>query len=137
MGMNTAKPAPTTSAPASTPGSTAIQPSAPGVINAEPAWALGTPISMLLYTSTSPTGSDLDLASPLVAWDNLTYGGWKDEREVDLLLDVPRSVRMSNGSWWMDVMLVKGGGTSLAAKGQGEVAMYRKRASKEPFPGIT
>lgn len=88
-------------------------------------------MSMLLFTSTSPTGSDLKLGSPVVAWDNLTFGNWKDEREADVVLDVPRSVRSDNGTWWMDVVLVKGGGTNLAGKGRGEVAMYRKRVSME------
>ena len=87
---------------------------------------------MLLYTSTSPTGSDISLASPVVAWDNLTYGSWKDERDVDLVLEVPQSVRTANGSWWMDVVLVKGGGTSLTGKQRAEVAMYRKRVWSNP-----
>lgn len=83
---------------------------------------------MLLYTSTSDIGLDPRGSSPVVVWDNLTYGNWKDEREADLVLEVPQSVRTVNGSWWMDVVLVKGGGSSVAGKGRGEVALYRKRA---------
>jgi len=129
MGINNAKPAPSAPASANVPGSTgAVVPATGGAIDAEPAWPLGTPLSMLLFTSTSPTGSDLNLGSPLVAWDNMTYGGSKDEREADLILDVPQSVRSENGSWWMDVVLVKGGGQTLIGKEKGEVAMYRKRA---------
>jgi hypothetical protein len=82
---------------------------------------------MLLYLSTTETGSDIDVSKPLIAWDGLTYGNWKDEREADLILDVPDSVRKSNGSWWMDIKLVKGGGDLSHAKPVDEVASYRKR----------
>lgn len=81
---------------------------------------------MLLYTSTEAGGRSLDHEKPLVAWDGLTYGGWNDVRDVDLTLDVPDSVRAHNGSWWMDILLVKGGGTELASKDEGDVVIYRK-----------
>lgn len=84
---------------------------------------------MLLYLSTSETSSDVDLSKPLIAWDGLTYGNWKDEREADLLLDVPDSVRANNGSWWLDIKLVKDGGETAAGKAIDEVASYRKRTS--------
>jgi hypothetical protein len=87
---------------------------------------------MLLYTSTSIGGRDLDHEKPLVAWDGLTYGGWNDVREADLMLDVPESVRMQNGSWFLDILLVKGGGHELAGKGPGDVVVYRKGEQTKP-----
>jgi hypothetical protein len=85
---------------------------------------------MLLYLSTSPTGSDVSYTQePLVKWDGLTYGGWKDERMVDLMLDVPESVRLGNGSWWIDTVLVKGGGEP-AGKSPLEIARSRKGRSR-------
>lgn len=89
-----------------------------------PAWELGTPLSMVLYTSTSPTGQDIDPLHPLVQWDGLTYGNWNDEREADLVLDVPESV-LHNGSWWLDIVLVKDGGLPLN-KQPGTVYSQRK-----------
>lgn len=105
-------------------------PAQPSSLTADPFWPLGTPLSMLLYTSTSPSGDDLDLRNPIVTWDGLEYGRWSDVREADLLLDVPQSVRSQNGSWFLDILLVKGGGAELDGKGPGQVAMYRKRASR-------
>lgn len=129
------KPSVTPSAPeplpvADTPGAAAT-PQVQGELNASPYWPLGTPLSMLLYTSTELGGRNLDHETPLVAWDGLTYGGWNDVRDVDLLLDVPESVRAHNGSWFLDILLVKGGGTDLASKGEGDVVMYRK--GKDPL----
>ena len=95
----------------------------------DPIWPLGTPLSMLLYTSTRADSSDLVASQPLVAWHDLTFGDYKDEREVDLTLTVPESVRSHNGSWWMDVMLVKGGGLPHEGQGPNDIALYRKRAS--------
>ncbi|KAK8861440.1 hypothetical protein IAR55_002259 [Kwoniella newhampshirensis] len=97
--------------------------------NAVPAWEIGTPLSMLLYTSTDPAGSDVDVEVPLVMWDGLTYGNWKDERDEDLILDVPESVRYHNGSWWMDVVLVKNGGLPTN-KEPGDVYAYRKQLTR-------
>ena len=85
---------------------------------------------MLLFTSTDADGHDMDVANPLVAWHDLTFGDFKDIREADLQLNVPQSVRQNNGSWWMDVVLLKGGGTDLTGKGPDEVAVYRKRACR-------
>ncbi|WVR03952.1 hypothetical protein IAU60_000951 [Kwoniella sp. DSM 27419] len=102
---------------------------APAGVEAPPAWALGTPLSMLLYTSTSPLGSDVDLDHPLIQWDGLTYGEWKDEREADLMLDVPESVWARNGSWWIDVVLTKDGGLPRT-KGPGDVVAYRKQLTR-------
>ena len=81
---------------------------------------------MLLFSSTDPSGTDIDLKTPLVVWDGLTLGSYKDEREEDLLLQVPEVVMTQNGSWWMDVMLLKGGGTEIAGKGPGDAVAYRK-----------
>lgn len=114
------------------PGSTLtpVQ-TAPGKAEAYPIWPLGTPLSMVLYLSTSETAHDVDLANPLLTWDGLTFGNWKDEREVDLVLDVPESVRNHNGSWWMDVKLVKDGGSPVGKKLE-DVATYRKRTIHHP-----
>lgn len=99
----------------------------PGKMMAHPLWPIGTPMSMVLYLSTSETSDDVDLAQPLLTWDDLTFGNWKDERDADLVLDVPESVRNHNGSWWMDVKLVKDGGSPEGKKLE-DVATYRKRA---------
>jgi hypothetical protein len=81
---------------------------------------------MLLYTSISPVG-EIATDSPLVVWDGLTYGEWKDERSADVFVEIPESVRLQNGTLWMDILLIKGGGKSLEDKGPDEVAVYRKR----------
>ncbi|OCF58074.1 cleft lip and palate associated transmembrane protein [Kwoniella mangroviensis CBS 10435] len=132
MGMGGNKsPSPPVPSPAGITAGTASTPVAvpQGSQLATPAWDLGTPLSMLLYTSTSPSGRDVDLDHPLVQWDGLTYGEWKDEREADLILDVPESVWAHNGSWFMDVVLVKGGGTP-GGKGPGNVSAYRKQLTR-------
>jgi hypothetical protein len=84
-------------------------------------------MSMLLFLSTSPTSDDIDLSNPLITWDDLTFGDWKQEREEDLLLDVPQSVSHGNGSWWMDIKLVRDGG-KIQEKKIEDIASYRKRA---------
>ncbi|ORX36323.1 cleft lip and palate transmembrane 1, partial [Kockovaella imperatae] len=99
-------------------------------IKVTPIWPLGTPLSMLLYTSTAVDSSDLDVTKPLLVWDGLTFGDYKDIREADLTLNVPQNVRVHNASWWMDIILVKGGGIDLVGKGQDEVALYRKQLTR-------
>lgn len=99
-------------------------------LKVSPIWPLGTPLSMLLYTSTVADSSDLDITKPAVVWDDLTFGDYKDVREADLTLNVPQSVRANNGSWWMDIILVKGGGIDFVGKGREEVALYRKGESE-------
>jgi hypothetical protein len=84
-------------------------------------------MSMLLFLSTSETSDDIDLDNPYISWDGLTFGDWKEVREEDLILDVPESVSHGNGSWWMDIKLVKDGG-NVKDKGIDDVASYRKRA---------
>lgn len=81
---------------------------------------------MLLYTSLLETPSLANI-EPVVRWDGLTYGNYADVRAEDLLLDVPQAVRTGNASWWMDVVLVKDGGT-VKGRQADEVALYRKRA---------
>ncbi|WWC68762.1 uncharacterized protein I206_102696 [Kwoniella pini CBS 10737] len=134
MGMNSKSPTPPVPVPSGTDGAAASSPapvdtSQSAVVNAVPAWDLGTPLSMLLYTSTSPGGLDVNLDKPLVQWDGLTYGGWKDEREADLVLDVPESVWAHNGSWYMDIILVKGGGLPKQA-GLGNISAFRKQLTR-------
>jgi hypothetical protein len=120
---------PAHSGPAS-PGttSTPAQANTLGKQLADPIWPLGTPMSMLLFLSTSETSDDIDLANPLISWEDLTFGDWKQEREEDLVLNVPHSVSHGNGSWWMDIKLVKDGG-SISEKKIEDIASYRKRAS--------
>ncbi|WVQ78773.1 hypothetical protein IAT38_000864 [Cryptococcus sp. DSM 104549] len=129
MGIGNTKPGDAPAAPASTDAASASQIPVANTnaqpVNVLPAWESNTPMSVLLYTSISPEGSDINVDSPLVQWDGLTYGSWKDEREADLLLDVPESVRLNNGSWWMDIVVVKGGGIPKD-KAPGEVFSERK-----------
>lgn len=124
MGGNKAQ-SPAPSGPAA-PGTTVTPAEVSGPGKADPIWPLGTQMSMLLFLSTSETSADVDWSSPLITWDNLVFGDWKQEREEDLLLDVPESVYNNNGSWWMDIKLVKDGG-SLQGKKIEDVASYRKR----------
>ncbi|BEJ13292.1 hypothetical protein CspHIS471_0304660 [Cutaneotrichosporon sp. HIS471] len=99
-------------------------------IVAHPAWALGTTLSLLLFANTAPdfSPSTVDWNTPLLRWDNITLGSWKDAREADLVLPVPESVQ-SNGSWWMDVLLVKDGGSALNRDGA-DVAHHRKEMTR-------
>ncbi|WOO79514.1 Cleft lip and palate transmembrane protein 1 [Vanrija pseudolonga] len=102
-----------------------------GATEATSAWETGTPFSALLYFSTLV--DPLDVASevkPTVVWDGLTFGGWKEVREEDLVLDVPDSVRSHNGSWYVDILLVKGGGDSPAGKDGADVAHHRKELTR-------
>nr|XP_018264582.1 cleft lip and palate associated transmembrane protein [Kwoniella dejecticola CBS 10117]OBR86740.1 cleft lip and palate associated transmembrane protein [Kwoniella dejecticola CBS 10117] len=133
MGLNNKGPTPPVPVPSGPADGAASAPpvaaTPKSAVNAVPAWDLGTPLSMLLYTSTSPGGLDVNLDKPLVQWDGLTYGEWKDEREADLILDVPESVWAHNGSWYMDIVLVKGGGLPKQA-GLGNVSAFRKQLTR-------
>ncbi|ODO09245.1 hypothetical protein I350_02845 [Cryptococcus amylolentus CBS 6273] len=111
--------------PASTPLTNAPRPQATATPPALPAWDLGSPLSIVFYTSTSPAADDIDLSSPLLQWDDLTYGNWADEREADLLLDVPESVQ-HNGSWWLHTVFVKDGGLPTQARAPGSVFSQSK-----------
>lgn len=94
---------------------------------AKQAWDAGTTMSMLLFPNTAAdfSPSAVNFEAPLLRWDNLTLGNWKDERLEDFVLDVPESVRADNGSWWMDILLVKDGGSALGREA-GDVAHHRK-----------
>ncbi|EPQ59002.1 cleft lip and palate transmembrane 1 [Gloeophyllum trabeum ATCC 11539] len=86
----------------------------------DPSWPLGTPISMHVYLSTSPTGdvfsskwtsgyrADRDEGLPNFVWENITFGDWKEERKVEFEVNLPKAVQ-NNGSMWADIFLVKGG----------------------------
>lgn len=117
---------------AATSGDVAAAASAaqPASLVAQPAWALGTTLSLLLFADTAPefSPSTVDWETPLVRWDNITLGNWKDSREEDLLLPVPESVQ-SNGSWWMDILLVKDGGSALGRETM-DVAHHRKEMTR-------
>jgi hypothetical protein len=127
MGVNTAKPAVANNTPAAQP----VVPGAPviaGPLLAEPFWPLGTPLSMLLYTSTTPDSRDTKFNEPLVVWDGLTYGDFADVRDANIVVDIPESVRSHNGSMWLDVVLLKDGGRNPLDKPRSDVAISRKRA---------
>ncbi|WVN90496.1 uncharacterized protein L203_105732 [Cryptococcus depauperatus CBS 7841] len=96
---------------------------------AQPIWPLGTPLSMSLYTSTSATGSDMDAATPLVHWDSLTFGNWDDQREEDLILEVPKDVRFNNATWWIDIVLVKDGGLPVKKRAE-DILIHRKMLTR-------
>lgn len=130
LGMSSSTPA--TPAPSAVPEvSTSSGVAAPATpvkaVIAEPLWDLGTPMSMLLYTSLSEIPYGLADAKPVIRWDGLTYGNYADVRAETLSLDVPQAVRTGNASWWMDVVLVKDGG-EIKGKAQEDVAVYTKRA---------
>ncbi|KAJ9125361.1 hypothetical protein QFC22_000321 [Naganishia vaughanmartiniae] len=87
-----------------------------------PAWPPGTPLSLLVYTSDStlsPSLQEYEGVSPLVKFENLTYGQWKEQdRTADVLVAVPESVRCRNASYWADVYLVPAGTHSAGAEQQ-------------------
>lgn len=69
--------------------------------NAHPAWPLDIPLAMHVHLSTSPTGDvfshqwtsgwreDADAELPHFLWDNITFGDWKDSREVEYEVKIP------------------------------------------------
>ena len=122
-----ATPAPSAVPKVSTSSGVAAPATPVKAVIAEPLWDLGTPISMLLYTSLSEIPYGLADAKPVIRWDGLTYGNYADVRAETLSLDVPQAVRTGNASWWMDVVLVKDGG-EIKGKAQEDVAVYTKRA---------
>jgi hypothetical protein len=98
------------------------------------AWALGQPLSMHVYFSTSPNGDvfsrqwtsgwreDQDKNLPSFVWSNITFGDWNDHRTEDLDITLPevyshicRACTAShsnqavqrNASLWADVFLTK------------------------------
>ncbi|KAL1409511.1 hypothetical protein Q8F55_003494 [Vanrija albida] len=128
-----ASPAADVNATAGAESTVVVNASAPfgGATEATSAWEKGTPFSALLYFST--LADPLDVASevrPSVVWDGLTFGGWKDVREEDLVLDVPDSVLARNGSWYVDILLVKGGGDSPIGKDGADLAHHRKELTR-------
>lgn len=82
-------------------------------------------MSMLLYSNTEDSLDDVNWNNPTLRWDGLTFGDWKDVRAADLILDVPERVRADNGSWWMDILLVKGEGLPQG-KPKTDIAHFRK-----------
>ncbi|GMK56311.1 hypothetical protein CspeluHIS016_0301510 [Cutaneotrichosporon spelunceum] len=117
-------------AAASATVASASAPSAPASLVASPAWAVGTTLSLLLFANTAPDFSpgSVDWTAPTLRWDNITLGDWKDARAADLALPVPASVQ-SNGSWWMDIVLLKDGGDALG-RAVGDVAHHRKEMTR-------
>jgi hypothetical protein len=88
-----------------------------------------------VFTSDSPSSPSLreyEGISPLVKFENLTYGQWKEQdRTADVLVTVPESVRCQNASYWADVYLVPAG-TSLA--GKEEQAVHIRKALTRYMP---
>ncbi|EIW76278.1 cleft lip and palate associated transmembrane protein [Coniophora puteana RWD-64-598 SS2] len=84
------------------------------------AWALHQPVDMHVYLSTSPNGDvfsrqwtsgwrkDADAGLPSFVWENISFGEWKEERAVDLEVELPESVQR-NASLWADVFLTMQG----------------------------
>ncbi|KAG9317779.1 transmembrane protein [Chiua virens] len=84
------------------------------------AWALGQPLSMYVYLSTSPNGDvfsrqwtsgwreDQDKDLPSFVWSNITFGDWNDHRTEYLDIALPEAVQR-NASLWADVFLAKNG----------------------------
>ncbi|KAG8218967.1 cleft lip and palate transmembrane protein 1-domain-containing protein [Butyriboletus roseoflavus] len=112
--------------PAVPPGSET--PSSVGQVNplllppqhAHLAWALGQPLSMYVYFSTSPNGDvfsrqwtsgwreDQDKDLPSFVWSNITFGDWDDHRTEYFDIALPEVVQR-NASLWADVFLTKEG----------------------------
>lgn len=100
------------------------------------AWALGQPLSMYVYFSTSPNGDvfsrqwtsgwreDQDKDLPSFLWSNITLGDWNDHRTESFDITLPevyshgclvyteshsnQAVQL-NASLWADVFLTKEG----------------------------
>ncbi len=114
--------APHTGLTGTSPASDLASASAPADV--VPLWPVGTPLTLLVYLTTSPTplapapplSAFRDL-EPTVRWDGLEMGRRSDKREEELWLDVPRQV-MANGSWWADMFLVAGAAEGEAADAQ-------------------
>lgn len=101
------------------------------------AWALGEPLSMYVYFSTSPNGDvfsrqwtsgwreDQDKNLPSFVWSNITFGDWNDHRTEYFDIALPEVYRhinchvyveshsnqavQQNASLWADVFLTKEG----------------------------
>lgn len=72
---------------------------------AKPLWHKGTPMAMHLYSLVGDKQIVIGEDTPLVSWDNLTYGDWNDVREADFILDVPDAVTHNNASWYIGIVL--------------------------------
>ncbi|KAF9236213.1 cleft lip and palate associated transmembrane protein [Melanogaster broomeanus] len=84
------------------------------------AWALGQPLSMYVYFSTSPNGDvfsrqwtsawreDQDKGLPNFVWTNITFGDWNQQRTAYYDIALPEAVQR-NASLWADVFLTKEG----------------------------
>jgi hypothetical protein len=69
-------------------------------------WPSGTVISMLVYTSEDEQPDiKFEAQSPLVVFNNITYGDWKAHREAEVMVDLPTSVQ-HNGSFYGHIYLV-------------------------------
>lgn len=88
-----------------------------------------------MYTSDSsstPSLQEYEGIPPLVKFDNLTYGQWKDQdRTADMLVPIPESVRCHNASYWADVYLVPAGIQYAGAEGQ---AVHIRKALTRYMP---
>ncbi|EJD48606.1 cleft lip and palate transmembrane 1 [Auricularia subglabra TFB-10046 SS5] len=118
------KPAPAPPTAVTTDGN--VQQAAPGAPNpfdlppnnVNLGWAMGTPLNMHVYVSTSPYGDvfrsdpsraqDADL--PHFVWENISLGDWNDIRIKKLDVPIPSSVQ-HNASLWAHTFLCANGST--------------------------
>ena len=63
-------------------------------------------MSMLVYTSEEETPTiDFGSVSPLVTFNNISYGDWKVHREAEVMVELPESVQQ-NGSFYGHIYLI-------------------------------
>jgi hypothetical protein len=63
-------------------------------------------MSMLVYTSEEETPQfDFSSVSPLVTFNNISYGDWKVHREAEVMVELPESVQQ-NGSFYGHIYLI-------------------------------
>lgn len=84
--------------------------------NAVPLWPLGTPLSFYIYLSTTEHQNETIpsyTSEPLVSWNDISYGDWKETRSTDLIVDLAgpefEAVLHGNGSLWADIVTIADG----------------------------
>jgi hypothetical protein len=75
-----------------------------------PHWRAGQPLVLEIYTTTSALPpSSPPSESPLVKFDNLTYGSWSEQsRFADVYVQIPDDVLQHNASLFADLFLRSG-----------------------------
>ncbi|KAL9128573.1 MAG: hypothetical protein Q9217_002772 [Psora testacea] len=67
-----------------------------------PIWPLDSSLDLAIYVSSSTLMPSLSFAKPqqfVLREENFTLGDWKDSREIDTVIEVPKAVQ-NNGTWW-------------------------------------